>query len=174
MNGDRVAHPLLCSTANIDMNFLMKASNHAFMMAALLPVPKFLCHKDIRGLMERRLLHHCIDIVCAPLKTAAAIGRQMSISTGHRLDCYTPLVAYIVDTPEAADIACVMGKTSHVTLASHKSFGDGFRHPERTGAHTWAQIAQVNSMVDPWDIFQYQAESKKLRLSGVHLPFWRD
>ncbi|KAJ7443355.1 hypothetical protein B0H11DRAFT_2162944 [Mycena galericulata] len=67
-----------------------------------------------------------------------------------------------------------MGKTSHVTLASHKTFGDSFRHAERTGAHTWQGIADVNSMVDPWDIFEYQKESKKRRLSGVHLPFWRD
>lgn len=174
MSGDRVAHPLLLSLANIDMGFLMKALNHAFMMTALLPVPKFLCHKDIRGLMEKRLMHHCIDIVCEPLKTAAALGCHMSNSTGRLLNCYTPLAAYIVDTPEAADIACVMGKTSHVTMASHKTFGDSFRHTERTGDHTWQQIVRVNNNVNPWDIFEYQKESKKLRLSGVHLPFWRD
>lgn len=63
MNGDRVAHPFLVSLANLKMNFLMKASNHAFMMTALFPIPKFLCQKDLRGLLERRLMHHCIDIV---------------------------------------------------------------------------------------------------------------
>ncbi|KAJ7247831.1 hypothetical protein C8J57DRAFT_1522828 [Mycena rebaudengoi] len=174
MNGDRVAHPLLISLANIKMNFLMKASNHAFMMTALLPVPKFLCHKNIRGLMEKRLMHHCLDIVYEPLKAAAAHGCQLSDSEGRLLNCFTPLAAYIVDTPEAADIACVMGKTSHVTMASHKSFGDSFRHTERTGNHTWDQICYVNSIVDPWDVHEYQKESKKLRLSGVHQPFWRD
>lgn len=162
MNGDRVAHPLLMSLANIKMNFLMKASNHAFMMTALLPVPEFLCPKDIRGLMEKRLLHHCLDIICAPLKTAAATGCTMSDSVGRLLHCYTPLAAYIVDTPEAADIACVMGKTSHVTLADHKTFGDPFRHEERTGCHTWSRILHVNSIAKPWDIFEYQKESKKL------------
>ncbi|KAJ7203716.1 hypothetical protein C8J57DRAFT_1259579 [Mycena rebaudengoi] len=174
MNGDRVAHPLLTSLANFNMDFLMKASNHAFMMTALLPVPKFLCAKDLRGLMEKRLMHHCLDIVYAPLKTAAAYGHKMSDSVGRLLNAYTPLAAYIVDTPEAADIACVMGKTSHLTLASHKSFGDSFRHPERTGAHTWARILDVNSRVNPWDLEAYQKESKKFRLSGVHLPFWRN
>ncbi|KAJ6582017.1 hypothetical protein B0H19DRAFT_930711 [Mycena capillaripes] len=174
MNGDRVAHPFLTSLANINMNFLMKASNHAFVMTALVPVPKFLCHKDIRGLMERRLLHHCIDIVCAPLKTAAALGHHMSTSTGDLLNCFTPLAAYIVDTPEAADIACVMGKTSHLTMASHKTFGDSEAHETRTGAYTWAQIQEVNAVVHPSEIFRYQTESKKRRLSGVDLPFWRD
>ncbi|KAJ7263198.1 hypothetical protein B0H12DRAFT_1001291, partial [Mycena haematopus] len=175
MNGDRVAHPFLISLANIDMDFLMKASNHAFMMAALLPVPKFLCDKEIQGLMERRLFHHCLDIVCHSLKVAAVAGHPMSNSVGQRLQCHTPLVAYIVDTPEAADIACVMGKTSHLTMASHKTFGDAVRQEERTGAHTWDDILKVNAIVDPWeDVAEYQKESKKLRLSGVHEPFWRD
>lgn len=174
MNGDRVAHPLLISFANIEMDFLMKASNHAFMMVTLLPVPKFLCAKNIWGLMERRLFHHCLDLVCHPLKTVARWGSNMSDSDGRLFRCHTPLAAYIVDSPEAADIACVMGKTSPLTLASYHTFGDSFRHPERIGADTWAQINRVNGIVDPWDIAAYQKESKKLRLSGVHLPFWRD
>ncbi|KAK7042241.1 hypothetical protein R3P38DRAFT_2512149 [Favolaschia claudopus] len=174
MNGDRVAHPFLVSLANIKSNFLMKASNHAFMMAALLPVPKFICHADIRGLLEKRILHHSLDIVCANLKVAAFEGCLMSTTHGALIKAYTPLVSYIADTPEAADLACVMGKTSHLTMASHKTFGDSFRHPERTGASIISQIQSVNAKADPWDIFRYQAESKKLRLSGVHLPFWRD
>ncbi|KAK6971672.1 hypothetical protein R3P38DRAFT_3336665 [Favolaschia claudopus] len=174
MNGDRVAHPFLISLANLDMEFQMKASNHTFMMTALLPIPKFLCPQEIRGLMERRLYHHCLDIVCAPLKTAAADGHVMSTSTGARLQCHTPLAAFIADAPEAADIACVMGKTSHLTMASHATFDDPFRHPSRTGEVTWGDICRVNTQVDPWDVARYQKVSKEFRLSGVHLPFWRD
>ncbi|KAJ7275704.1 hypothetical protein C8J57DRAFT_1061724 [Mycena rebaudengoi] len=131
MNGDRVAHPFLLSIANIPMDILMKASNHGFMMAALFPVVKFgkTCNKDIVGLLERRLMHRCIDIVCEPLKTAAAIGATMSDSTGTQYKCFTPLAAYI----------------------------------------------NVNKIADPWtEISKYQSESKKYRLSGVDLPFWRD
>ncbi|KAF8191579.1 hypothetical protein K438DRAFT_1590987 [Mycena galopus ATCC 62051] len=128
-NGDRVAHPLLVSLANIKMAFLMKALNHAFMMVALLPVAKFLCDERIRGMLERRLFHHCYDIVFAPLKVAAHVGHPMSDSLGRRLNCHTPLAACI----------------------------------------------QVNATYHPWDqIFQYLKESKDRRLSGVHLPFWRD
>ncbi|KAK7023105.1 hypothetical protein R3P38DRAFT_3317338 [Favolaschia claudopus] len=174
MNGDRVAHPFLVSLANIDTDVMLKASNHSFMMAALMPVPKFLCPKEIRGLMERRLLHHCIDIVCAPLKAAAMDGHIMSTSSGQLVRAHTPLVAYIADAPEAADIACVKGQTSHLTTASYHTFGDPFRHPERTGDLTWNNILSVNSAVDPWDVAKYQKASKELRLSGVHLPFWRD
>ncbi|KAF8212909.1 hypothetical protein K438DRAFT_1751323 [Mycena galopus ATCC 62051] len=164
-NGDRVVHPLLVSLANIQMGFLMKALNHAFMMTALIPVPKFLCDKRLRGLMERAIVP----------PTAAAGGHPMLASSGRLLNCYTPLAACIVDTPEAADIACVKGSTSHLTMASYASFGDPFRHPERTGECTWNLIQQVNKTYDPWNnIYQYLNELKDLRLSGVHKPFWRD
>jgi hypothetical protein len=45
MTGGRIAHPLLISLANVDMSFRMKASNHIFLLLALLPVPKFI-HKN--------------------------------------------------------------------------------------------------------------------------------
>jgi Plavaka transposase len=42
MTGGRIAHPLLISLMNLFMDFRMKASNHAFLLLALLPVPKFI------------------------------------------------------------------------------------------------------------------------------------
>jgi hypothetical protein len=93
-----------------------------------------------------------------------------------RLRCFfTPIVAYIVDTPEAAVIAGVGGKTSHLTLASHKSFGDHFRHPTRLGSLTLAQLQHISEEIDPWDLVLYAKGARELyRLNGVHLPFWRD
>ncbi|KAG2051846.1 hypothetical protein BDR06DRAFT_983361 [Suillus hirtellus] len=41
MTGDRVAHPLLISLTNICMSIRFKASLGAFLLTALLPVPKF-------------------------------------------------------------------------------------------------------------------------------------
>ena len=40
--GNQVAHPVLISLANLLMNFKSKASNQAFMLLALLLVPKFI------------------------------------------------------------------------------------------------------------------------------------
>jgi Plavaka transposase len=42
MTGGCVAHPLLISLTNLFMDFQMKASNHAFLLLALLPVTKFI------------------------------------------------------------------------------------------------------------------------------------
>ena len=78
------------------------------------------------GVMENRLIHHCLDVICRLLKAASSRGAFMGDSLGCIHCCFTPIIAYIVDTPEAAVVAGVGGKTSHLTLASHKSFGDHF------------------------------------------------
>lgn len=154
----------------------MKSTYHALPLVALLPCPKFIgLKKSLHGLMENRLLHHCLDTVCAPLKQASLSGSFMYDSLGHTHWCFTPLVAYIVDTPEAATIAAVAGKTSHLTLASHKTFGDCFRHPTRLGTVTLSQIEALSEDVNPWDLEPYSKNALKCyRLNGVHLPFWRN
>lgn len=85
MTGNRVAHPLLISLTDIVMDFRMKALNHAFMLLALLPVPKFLHkNKKIRDVLEARLTHKCINYVVKPLKKAAKIRIMMSDPLGWR------------------------------------------------------------------------------------------
>jgi hypothetical protein len=158
------------------MDVRMKSTYHALPLIALLPCPKFVSlKKSLRGVVENRIMHHCIDIVCGPLKAASKGGTSMSDALGRVRHYFTPLITYIVDTPEAAAIAGVGGKTSHLTLASHKSFGDHFRHPTRFASLTLAQIAQVSEDVDPWNLAPYVKKSQQhFRLNGVHLPFWRD
>lgn len=72
LTGDRVAHPLLISLANIHMNTQLKSSSSSFVLTALLPVPKFI-HKRkwMKGVLEDHLIHQCLDIVFEPLKQAA-------------------------------------------------------------------------------------------------------
>ena len=129
MTGNRVAHLLLISLTDIIMDFRMKASNHAFILLAILPVPKFL-HKSqkIRGVLASRLIHECIDFVVKPLKKAAEIGIMMSDPLGWHRYCFTPLVGAIVDTPEALMYAGVSKNASPVTMAMYTQFGDSFRH----------------------------------------------
>ncbi|KAG1908717.1 uncharacterized protein F5891DRAFT_1124384 [Suillus fuscotomentosus] len=63
MTGDRVAHPLLVSFANINMSTRLKTLSNSFVLTALLPVPKFI-HKNkrMRGVLKDRLIHECLDI----------------------------------------------------------------------------------------------------------------
>jgi hypothetical protein len=175
MTGNRIAHPLLISLANLKMNFRMKSSNHAFLLLALLPVPSFI-HKTkrLRGMLADRLVHECLDFVIQPLKTAASIGIMMSDPLGWRRFCFTPLAAYIVDTPESTLIAGVAGRTSSVTLASYKQLGDDFRHEPRTASTTLAQLHLLEEKADPWDLEAYFKVASMSHLNGVHRPFWVD
>jgi hypothetical protein len=175
MTGDRNAHPLLLTIANISMDVRMKASSHAFMLVALLPCSKFLVgDKKIRGVLEKCLLHKYLDIVTHPLKLAARFGIMLPDCWGNMRFCFTPLVSYIADTPEATMLSGVTGKTSHLTTATYKQFSDPFHHELRTGSTTLSQIMAAESKTNPWDIQSFLREVKHFRLNGVHRPFWRD
>ncbi|KAG2108289.1 hypothetical protein DEU56DRAFT_874535 [Suillus clintonianus] len=92
MTGGRVAHPLLISLANIKMATRNKASSHAFLLTALLPIAEFLHPvKRMQSVLEARLVHQCLDIVLEPLKQAARIGRMMSDPLGNLRYFVTPL-----------------------------------------------------------------------------------
>ena len=75
MTGDRMAHLVLISLANIHASVRMKSSNRAFLLVALLPCPKFVM-KDvaIRGVLKNRLIHLCLNIITNPLKLVARAG----------------------------------------------------------------------------------------------------
>lgn len=150
-----------------------KASLHAFLLLALIPIPQFV-HSTTRicSVLEARLFHQCFDLILNPLKIAARIGRMMSDPVGNLRYCFTPLASFIADTPEAALVACVLGLTSPVSLAKYDQFGDADPHPRRTGAHTLIQLQSITA--DPENVEEYFAESKEYRLNGVSHPFWRD
>jgi len=129
MTGGCSAHPLLINLANISMEFRNKDSNNAYLLLALLPIPKFIHNKKaIRGMLNAHLYHRCLDVILAPLKAAAQLGIMLADSLGSLHWCFMPLVLFIADMPEAQLISCVSGKTSPVTTASYKQFGDAFRH----------------------------------------------
>ncbi|KAG0700898.1 hypothetical protein DFH29DRAFT_1000703 [Suillus ampliporus] len=87
MMGARIAHPLLLGLANIWMHTHMKLSLKAFLLTALLPIPKYLHpNQRMQGMLEDCLVHECLSIVLKPLIKVAEVG----------------IMSYIVDTPEAA------------------------------------------------------------------------
>jgi hypothetical protein len=172
MTGNRVAHPLLISLANIRMDVRLKSSNQAYLLLALLPVPKFIASKKQNGFLEKQLLHACIGMVLEPLRKAAALGVMMSDPLGYKRYCFTPIAAYVADLQEALAIAGVNSKTSPLTMATYTKFGDPFPHEPRTASTTIAQLQAVEDAIGtdaPIDVLL--AEAKKFRLSGFR-PFW--
>ncbi|KAG1724567.1 uncharacterized protein EDB91DRAFT_1255159 [Suillus paluster] len=172
MTGARVTHPLLLGLANICMCTRTKLSSKVFMLTALLPILQYL-HPNQRmwGMLEDRLIHKCLLIILQPLMKAAKLGIMMSNPVGNIRHCFTPLAAYIVDTPEACMLTCVCGKTSPFTLVLYLQFGDNFHHPAHTRAITLDQLTSVN--IDPNDLKAFFAACADFWLNGVFAPFWK-
>jgi len=175
MTGNRMAHPLLISLANIDPDIRSKGSLHAHVLLALLLVASFLHPKTrIRSLLSDRLIHESLDFMLKPLKSAASVGIMMSDPIGSLRYCFTPLVAYIADTPEQTLLACVSPKASPISTATHKEFGESQLYPLRTAAKTLGDIEHACSEADPDDWESFLKVARRYYLNGVHRPFWRN
>ncbi|KAG2048233.1 hypothetical protein BDR06DRAFT_895929 [Suillus hirtellus] len=173
MTGARVAHLLLLGLANIRMCTHTKLSSKVFILAALLPIPQYLHpNQCMRGMLQDHLIHECLSIVLQSLMKAAKLGIMMSDPVGNIRHCFTPLAAYIVDTPKACMLACVQSKTSPFTLVSYLQFRDNFRHPARTCAITLEQLTSVD--VDPNNLKAFFAACAEFQLNGVFTPFWKN
>ncbi|KAI6019366.1 hypothetical protein BKA83DRAFT_4127278 [Pisolithus microcarpus] len=172
MTGNRMAHPLLLSLTNIDADIRSKGSLHGHVLLALLPVVSFIHGKThICSLLSDRLIHESLDFVLKPLKVAVAIGVMMSDPVGNLCYCFTPLIAYIADTPEQSLLACISPKASPVSTAVYKEFGDPFPHPPRTAGRTLDNIEWACIEADPNDFEEFLKAAKRYSLSGVHKPF---
>lgn len=121
-----------------------------------------------------RLVHACLDFILEPLKKAAALGIMMNDPVGNSRYCFTPLAAYIADTPEAMLLAGVCGKTSHMTTAIYTQFGDDFQHEPRTAAYTIAKLRKLNASIHHDDMPGYLKSALVSRLNGVPKLFWVD
>ncbi|KIK14429.1 hypothetical protein PISMIDRAFT_38112, partial [Pisolithus microcarpus 441] len=119
------AHPLLISLANISADICRKGSTKSYLLLALLPIPWFVHpNKHLHGILASQLLHQVISVVMKPLKMATEVGCMMSDPIRNLKHCFTPLVAYIADTPEQHIIACITNNASAVSVAVSKQFRD--------------------------------------------------
>lgn len=167
-------HPLFLTTGNIRSDVRMKATSHAWNLVAFMPIPKFDVHPEYQMILQARVWHKCVDIICANLKIAARTGVYIPDPVGDLRYCFTPLVAYTADLPEQQLIAGVSRSSSPVTLARTQDFGDGVFHPPRDARHTLQQLLEICQEVDPWDVAAFQNKCNERGLLGVHLPFFRN
>ena len=172
MTGNKQAHPLLISLANLNFDFRMKSSNRAFLLLALIPIPKVIhTASRMRSLLADRTFHECLAFVLEPLKQAAKCGVMMRDPLGWRRWCFTPLAGYIADAPEWSLVSGVSVAHSPVTMAKKSQFGDAFPHPTRLGSHTLASLKKIKA--HPSNITKYQREALDDHgLTGVDRLFW--
>ena len=174
-SGNKEMHLVLLSLANIDAGVCMKATSHAFTLAAYLPIPKFVnVSPQVQAILSARIFHICLDIITVNLKHATVHGIAMSDPSGKVRICHTPLASWIVDLPEQRMIACVLANQSPFTTATSDQFGDYHCYPRRTWEYTLNLITQACSFTNPVSIAAFGKTCQSFGLNGIHQPFWRD
>ena len=170
---NRQVHLLLISLANISADAHRKGSTNLYLLLALLPVLKFLHpNKCLHGILADCLLHQVISIAIKPLKKATEMGCMMSDPLGNFKYCFTPIIAYITDTPEQCTIACVTSNASSVTMAVTAQFGDPIHCAPHTASMTRQQLIIVKRTTCSSNLSSYFQACQKFQLNGVSLPYW--
>ncbi|KZV91982.1 hypothetical protein EXIGLDRAFT_577075, partial [Exidia glandulosa HHB12029] len=114
-SGDGKMHPIFVSSGHIDKDIRNQPSKRAFMIVALLPVPKFAKTKfanktqarDMPGRLRERLYHLCLTIVFQTAFTAARVPVYMADCDGNvRKEIILP-AALIHDMQERNISACL-------------------------------------------------------------------
>ncbi|KAI5994542.1 hypothetical protein EDC04DRAFT_2586190 [Pisolithus marmoratus] len=96
MTGNCMAHPILISLANINVEVHSKMSLHGYLLLALLPILKFFEKTThVHGLLQDQLFHQALNQLLTPLKTAAAVEIMMSDLVGNLHYCYMLLASWI-------------------------------------------------------------------------------
>ncbi|KAL4080617.1 hypothetical protein J3A83DRAFT_4355650 [Scleroderma citrinum] len=161
--GNLEMHPLFLIVGNIQSDVWMKATSHAWSLAAFMPIPKFKVHSKYQTILQARVWHKCMDIMCSNLKVAACTGMYTPDPLRDLHCCFTPLVTYTANLPEQQMIVNVAHSSSPITLARLQEFN---------GKHTLHQLVEISQEVNPWDVNMFQKKCKECGLLGVHLPFW--
>ena len=171
-------HPVLLSLANIKPGVHMKATYHSFVLAAYLPIPKFInVSAPVQVALATHVYHSCLTIVTENLQQAAWEGVEIPDPLGCIHVCYPTLVSWIADLPEQRLIAGVLQNQSPISEATLDHFGDGpgdQNWPRRDRNGTLQRIHTAVTQTDPSDIPTFIKMCQPLGLLGIHQPFWRD
>ncbi|KAG2100377.1 uncharacterized protein F5147DRAFT_747111 [Suillus discolor] len=90
-------HPLFITIGNLDSEVRSKATLRAWRCIAYMPIAKFHVHPDYQSILQARLWHKCVDLVCANLKIAAKNGCFMPDPSQYICYVFTPLITHEAD-----------------------------------------------------------------------------
>ncbi|KIK19860.1 hypothetical protein PISMIDRAFT_106766, partial [Pisolithus microcarpus 441] len=148
--GNKEMHPLLLSLANIHTGVWMKATSHAFALAAYLPSPKFYnVSPAVQAVLSAWVYHFAVSIVMKNLKIASHDGTILSDPNGDLHIVHMPLVAWIVHYPKQLLVACISLKNSPISIAMADQFSDLILHPPHLCQQTLAAIYEACVACDP-------------------------
>lgn len=116
-------------------------------------------------------MHQALHIVLSPFKIAAVVGIMMSDPVGNLCYCFTPLAAWIADTPEESLLVAMSLKSSLVRTAMSKHFGNVHQHPSCTVTDMLAAIHAACLQCLLMDYMKFVKVIRKLCLNGGIEPF---
>jgi len=98
----------------------------------------------------------------------------MNDPVGNLRYCFTPLMAYIADTPEQTLLSGTSPKASPVSTVTYKEFSDPYPHPPWTATRTLDNIKQACMEADLDGLEYFLKIVKCFFLNGIYKPFWRN
>ena len=173
-SGGLQMHPVFLTIGNIQSDIRMQATSHAWCCIGFIPSLDIKVNSKHKTLLLSQIFHWSLNVITALLKHVAKHGHMLVDASGHTRNYFTSLVSYIADLPEQQLIAGISKNTSPVTMAELPMFRNATPATPRTHDTTLRQIKDLCKEVDPWDIFSFQNAAKKIKLLGIHLPFWHD
>jgi hypothetical protein len=100
---------------------------------------------------------------------------MMSDYLGDVHDCYTPLLMYMIDYPEATRLRGIISNSSSVTIARSDQLGDSCRHKQQWWMTTKEEIDNIVKQAHPVDeIKHFVRLCNSQRLTGMTHLIWHD
>ncbi|EUC56287.1 Zn-finger protein, putative [Rhizoctonia solani AG-3 Rhs1AP] len=124
--GNKKAHPVYFSIANLPKHIRRAHSNRAMVLVGYLPIPDLDCepNEDKARAMRTKLFNDCMRDLLEPLTQAERTGMEVVCADGGVRRIYPTLSSAIADYPEQCRNACTIGSWCPVCLVEPDARGD--------------------------------------------------
>ncbi|KAH9943974.1 hypothetical protein B0H21DRAFT_864378 [Amylocystis lapponica] len=140
--GDKSAWPVYLTIGNIAKDVRRKASSHATILVAYLPVPKLDCFGDKTcPAAKYQLFHHCMKTILATVASAGRTGKEMACADGFVRAIWPIIAAYVADYPEQCLVACCMENRCPMCQVPPDQRGAHVPHAKRDMQETLSLLA---------------------------------
>lgn len=181
--GDVKVHGFYMSLGNIHKDVRNRTSRRVWMLVGYIPISKWehtlaktefqsKAHQEaLPGILNRRLFHFCLEILCEPLRTLNT--HEIIDPEGNIRLIFYVLIAYLADLEEQYKIAALdKSNCVHCTTTTHQ-FGSPDPGDPRTSDSILESIAKVQANRGPnADPYKFALGADKYRLGDVEYPFW--
>ncbi|QRV72034.1 hypothetical protein RhiJN_00048 [Ceratobasidium sp. AG-Ba] len=187
-SGDVEAHAVYMSLANLDKSVRASTSENAWVLVAYIPKSKFEhamatledrpkdVRTKIRGVLNRRLFHRCMEIITRDLRRTKP--HDVVDPEGNIRSVLYELTAYIADLEEQWLVAGLGAQTcphceSHTTCLGNPEY-----NPPRTPTDVLQKIKHIKTQYRAdWgrdiSLEEFVNRANEEHLNGVDKPFWQ-